>query len=232
MNAFNQPQQKAWSLLTASLTFASLLLAVVFAAGCSEQGISTLSPDDQAISTEATTMTESEQELLDGPLLAKPPSSSDATYRVTFSGDVSGGPGEVIRPVKPNSSSVPINPMTLNIAYFQTALADGGNCFSAGTYTGPLQIKGDKNDASDHAQAYFYFYATGADGVTEIKYWVGMSGTFSDATNFPPALGSQTTATMTTWEMAVGGGKRDRKIACTGEGTFNTGVTILVERIN
>ena len=231
MNTLNILQQKAWSPMTAFLAFASLLVVAVFAVGCSDQNLSVLSPDNQGNSSKDQIVTASELEQLDTPLLAKPSGSSEATYRVTFSGDISGGPEEVTKTVKPTSSGVGINPITLDISYFQTALAGGGNCFSLGEYSGPLQLYKKKNTA-DIAQSFFYFWSSTSDGVTEIKYYIDMRGTITDPNNWPPAAGTQNTVIITDWEMANGAKKKDRKAACLGEGTFNSGVTVLVERIS
>ncbi|MCH9031985.1 MAG: hypothetical protein IIB00_06975 [candidate division Zixibacteria bacterium] len=231
MNKLNQLRPKAQYPIIALSVLASLLLLAVFTVGCSERNLSTLSSYDASNLSEAPTLTESEQAQFDIPLLMKPGGSSDATYRVTFSGDITGGPSENTIAAKPNSSSVPVNPIELNLAYFQTALADGGSCFSVGAYSGPLQIHIEKNTV-DSAQSHFYFRATGSDGVTEIKYVLTMNGKFADPNNFPPADGTQNTIMMTDWDMAIGASKKDGKIACTGEGTFSSGVTILIERIS
>lgn len=231
MNTFNQLQSEARSPLTAAMIVASLLLITVFAVGCSDQSMSALSSDDGSTLTDTQSLTENEQAQFDAPMLAKPAGSNEATYRVTFSGDITGGPAEQTKSIRPSSSGVGINPITLDVTYFQTAIAGGENCFSSGEYAGPLQIHIEKN-VSDPAQSHFYFWATASDGASETKYVLTMNGQFSDPNNWPPAVGTQNTIMMTDWDMANGASKKNRNIACTAKGIFNSGVTILVERIN
>lgn len=234
MPTLNQRQLKAGSPMTALWTVAAILLLVVFAVGCSEQSLSPLSSDAASTASQAPALTEREQERLDDPLPKKPPSSSDATFRVTFSGDISGGPEERTQQMQPSSTQVVISKpgIALDLAYFQTALAGGGVCFSAGEFTGPFQIKTKKKNTPSLAESFFFFSATGSGGVTEIKYVMTMNGQFTDPTNWPPAVGTQNTAIMTDWELTTEGGGQNRKVSCTGEGIFGSGVTILVERIS
>ena len=234
MNTLNQPQLKALSPLAAFSAFASLLLIAVFAGGCSEQSLSPLLSDDASALTEAPTPTESEQESLDDFLGKKPGGSSDATFRVTFSGDISGGPETRTQKLQPSSTQVIISKpgIALDLTYFQTALAGGGICFSADEFTGSLQIKTEKKNTPSLAESFFFFHATGSDGVTEIKYVMTMNGQFTDPTNWPPAVGTQNTAIMTDWEIGTEGTGQHRRISCTGNGIFGSGVTVLVERIS
>ena len=231
MNTLNRLQLQAGSPMTAFLTAASILLLAIFASGCSEQSLSPLSSGDASTFSQAPNLTDGEQDRLDVALPKKPASSSDATYRVTFTGDITGGPAEQTSAVKPNSSGVAINPITLNLDYFQTALTGGGSCFSAGEFAGPLQLH-IENATANPAQSHFYFWATGSDGVSETKYVLTMNGQFSDPNNWPPAVGTQNTIAMTDWDMAIGASKKNRNIACIGTGTFSSGVTIVVERIS
>ncbi|MCH7879488.1 MAG: hypothetical protein IH914_09280 [candidate division Zixibacteria bacterium] len=237
MNTLNQLQPRARSPLTAFSVFASLSLLAVFTVGCSEQRLSALSSDDASTLSEAPTLTESEQTQFDAPLLAKPGGSSEATFSVTISGDISGGPETRTQsPFKPSSTQVVISKpgIALDLAYFQTALTGGGTCFGSGEFTGPLAIQTKKKNTPSLAVSQFFFNATGSDvgGTTEIKYVITMNGTFTDPNNWPPAVGTQNTAMMTKWEMKTEGAGKDKKISCTGKGTFSSGVTILIERIS
>ena len=171
MKAANQLQLKVPSLLTASLAIFSLLLITVFTVGCSDKSLSTHSPDDQSTYAEATTLNTNEQTDSKFSSLAASAGPSEATYRATFSGDISGGPEQRTKKTQPSSRQIWIDQpgMTLNLAYFQTALAGGGSCFSSGDFIVSLRVITENKKTPSLAKGQFFFNATGSDGVTEIK---------------------------------------------------------------
>ena len=119
----------------------------------------------------------------------------------------------------------------LDLTFIRDQLGDDGmECFSipdcdcAEDGLGSVEfvrgtlVLGDKKDGS--AFALFAFAARGKDGATEIDYRLIMTGTFAEAENWPPAVG--TTLTLTGWELEFGGGGGGKKKACKGEGVFST----------
>ncbi len=233
MSSLNQLQLKALSPLTTFLTTASLLLLVLFTAGCSEQSPSALSPSDESKSTDVQTFTDSEQNQSGSPMLAKTAGASEATFRVTLFGDVTGGLETRTYKTQPSSTQVVLNDgIDVELAYLQTAIAGGGICFSAGSYRGPMIISAVSKKNPSLAQCTFWFQATGSDGVTEIRYVLTMNGTFTDPDNWPSAVGTQNTVILTDWETKTNGKGQNRKVSCTGNGSFSSGVTVLVERIS
>ena len=151
----------------------------------------------------------------------------DATFEVQVFGDITGGPQERVNGISKSSNQVVVRDMTLNLTFFKTALAEGKNCFSAGTFTSTLAINQPKKKVPSQARFQFFFKAKGNDGTaTEIKYLLEGQGTFDSPANWPPSKGTTTTATFTDWEMSTEGKGQNKKISCTGEGSFAVVITV------
>lgn len=79
----------------------------------------------------------------------------------------------------------------LDLSFFQAAVidgytaAEGGNCFGAGVFTGPLQIFVKKNDLPN-ASILFSFTAKGDDGTTDVNYALRLFGVITTPNDWPP----------------------------------------------
>jgi len=113
--------------------------------------------------------------------------------------------------------------ITLDMSFFDVgSLFDGfgDECFSA-IHTGDLIIT-ENNDGT--ARAQFFFPALARDETTVVKSTVLMDGGFFNGP-WPPNDGGITTVefdgmSSNSWTMTVEG--KGKKIACTGEGQFDT----------
>ena len=202
---------------TITLTLTAMLLV-----GCSQQDTSLNGPEIASVS------------FAKGGIPGKPGGGSDvgggeeATFAVTFSGDVSGDKHSWTQSIS-NGTKIINTPygseITLDMSFFSSL----GNCFQSSSYIGPLQVGEAKKNEPGPAKVLFFFNADGTDGTTDIVYELRMYGTLADPENWPPAIGTPNTLTFDIWEMHIEGNKF-KDVACTGNGTFST--TVLVERTN
>ena len=204
-------------IFTITLTLTAMLLV-----GCSQQDTSLNGPEIASVS------------LAKGGIPGKPDGGSDggggeeATFAVTFSGDVSGDKHSWTQSIS-NGTKIINTPygseITLDMSFFSSL----GNCFQSPSYIGPLQVGEAKKNEPGSAKAWFWFNANGTDGTTDIKYMLRMYGTFEAGAPWLPTVLDPNTLTLDIWEMHIEGNKF-KDVACTGNGTFST--TVLVERTN
>ena len=202
----------------------TLSLTAMLLVGCSQQDTSLNGPDIASVS------------LAKGGTKGPPVGggAEEATFAVTFSGDVSNATGEPhiwTRKLREggNMISTPFDqPITLDMTFFQEVVPRGGECFDAeaGTYAGPLLIGEGKKNEPGPAKVMFVFEAN------EVKYTLKMFGTFDAGAPWLLDVGNFTTLTFTNWEMGTES-NRDRSIACTGVGSFSSAsdTQVLVERL-
>lgn len=148
--------------------------------------------------------------------------AAEATFAVTFSGDVRGS-HKWTQTLSSGASWIGtpynVNP-TLDLVFAEA------NCFDEPTYTGPLQIREAKNNADHSAEAWLWFEAKGTDEETNIVYLLKMFGNFDGP--WLPDVGETNTVTLDAWEMGIEGNKY-KSIACTDNDLFSA--SVLVERL-
>ena len=152
--------------------------------------------------------------------------AEEATFKVTFSGNVAGGPYTWTRKLKAGGNIIttdPHEPIELGMTFFQEeeVVPGGGECFDADTYTGPMMIREAKKNADHTAEVMFVFEAN------DVKYTLEMFGDFVDGPWLPDA-GGTTKLILDAWEMGTESNKF--KNACTGTGEEGFSTTVLVER--
>ena len=202
----------------------TLSLTAMLLVGCSQQDTSLNAPEIASVS------------LAKGGDKGKPDGgggAEEATFEVTFRGDVSDATGEPHIWTQKLSSGAKwigtpydVNP-TLNL---NSDLL--GDCFESGPYTGPLQIREAKKNADHTAEAWFWFEADGNDDptTTDIVYLLKMFGTFEDGVPWLPTVGKSNKLTLDAWEMGIEGNKF-KDVACTGGELFDNPTTVKVERL-
>ena len=156
---------------------------------------------------------------------------------MTVHGDITSGM-EVYRCIwiTDKTNGLVMGPMDIDLTpYFLgvkfNKMKDGGpsgaDCFSERTYYSNALSVGKYRDGTAHAR--FDFYSYGTDEPLDLHYKLWMYGTF-DGT-WPPLNGFPTYVHFTEWQLLTSGkGGKLQKISCTGSGTFDTGVTIVVTR--
>ena len=191
----------------------TLSLTAMLLVGCNQQDTSLNAPEIASVS------------LAKGGDKGKPGGgggAEEATFTVTFKGDVAGGPLTITRKLREGGNIIttdPHDPIELDLIF---AVA---NCFDADTYIGPLMIREAKKNADHTAEVLFFFNAkgTGTDETTDIDYLLEMFGTIENPDNWPPASGTTNTVTFDAWEMGTESNKV--KNACTGIGFFDNTTT-------
>ncbi|TFB11901.1 hypothetical protein E3V55_02515 [Candidatus Marinimicrobia bacterium MT.SAG.3] len=197
----------------------TLTLTAMLLVGCSQQDTSLNAPEIASVS------------LAKGGNPGKPDGggAEEATFAVTFSGDVSNATGEPhtwTRKLREggNMISTPFDqPITLDMTFFKTALNNGGECFKDGTYAGGLLIGEAKKNEPGTAKVMFWFEAN------EVSYLLEMFGNFVVEVPWLLDVGETTTVKLSAWEMETESNKF--KSACTGNGpigndTFSSTVSI------
>ena len=109
----------------------------------------------------------------------------------------------------------------------------GTTCFGPGqiTHYGTLDLRDEEVDGVIVPLAWYWVRAMGKDGETEIQYYLTLTGG-GFGPNWPAdEIGETAEVTYTHWELKSSGGGRANKVACSGSGDFETGVTITVTRI-
>ncbi|MDH3254513.1 MAG: hypothetical protein OEM62_05935 [Acidobacteriota bacterium] len=131
--------------------------------------------------------------------------------------------------------NVSFQDLDLDLSYFEDALSGGASCFGdahAGDLGTPM-ILSEERDESAPALVRYWFRGFGTgypDDTREIAYQLAMSGAFNGPWR-PESGGTSTALALTGWEMRIEG-KKHKRIACTGDGSFPNGVTVTVLRTN
>lgn len=101
------------------------------------------------------------------------------------------------------------------------------HCFEGPTYTGYLLIGESKKNVRGTAQAWFWFYGEGNEESTgDVYYILQMYGDFIGEWPLDVSDKVQTTEiTLDRWVLTTES-KRDKKNACTGNGSFSSTVTV------
>ncbi len=152
--------------------------------------------------------------------------TEEATFSVTLSGNVSGGPQQFTDFVGPTRTSLHVS-ITLDLGFFQKKVADGTTCFDA-SESGRLVLGQDAEDPSS-ATVRFSFDANGTDGTTLVQYLLLLSGVIDVPGNWPPAVGDPNTISGGEFELRAYRGP-GKKVACRGVGPVV--YEILVERLS
>lgn len=192
---------------SASSAILMAAFASVVASGCAPRGDTPTSPDLAAGGLS-----------LGSSAAAGNGKRDTATYTVTVSGDISGGP-ETRQDDGDRQIVVSQPGITLDLSYFQTAIPGGEDCFASGSFTGSLDVHQDRKSPSS-AETLFFFRGTGTgqDAGTEIKYQLTLDGTIHG--DWPPAVGASSLVTGGTWTMQTEG-RGKKRIGCTGTGPIN-----------
>ena len=157
--------------------------------------------------------------------------SEDATFRATFTGDVTGvatplfGPQSSKKRIVGGDVHQPEITLTFN-EFLQTAAGysdeEGPNCFPAKNYRGILGI-GQNTPGSDEMRIQYNFKANGTDGTEDIGYTLILRGVL-DPAEWVPEVDETATINVGTFEIAPSHGPG--AISCKGTGIVNFSIDV------
>ncbi len=208
------------------LAFAS----VAFMYGCQEQGSSPVGPEGSGPLLHTAHAACEAHNKNDAGCGDDPEDPVDATFTVSFGGDVVGGSdvdGGFL--FGPNGGKNVLQTafqdfVMLDLPGFRKTqgviVTNGDKCFLSGNIkSAVMQVSQVTPSDTDNAIIRFFFTALGTAGEPDVDYVLTVLATFDDPGNWPPAIGEENeiTITGTSFVLAHVNGP-GRKFACTGEG--------------